>query len=336
MPREQVPARDLADPAPSPRRLLVSLPALNEAQTIGDVLRRIPTEILGISSIDVLVVDDGSTDETASIARDAGAHVLHHPSPQGVGSAFHTALAYSIDHGFDFLVTIDSDGQFDPADIPALVAPVVADEADFSTASRFKDPSLVPSMPWLKKWGNRMMSRLISSLTRQKFYDVSCGMRCYSRRAALRLHLIGRFTYTQEVFLNLTFKKMRIVEVPIQIRGERAFGSSRVASNLFHYAIRTSQIILRSYRDYHPLRFFGAAALGLTALSAMLAAFFLLHYLRTGAFSPHLWAGFSAATLLVLAFLALHIGLIGDILNRHRIYLEEILYYQRRSRGDKS
>ena len=116
-------------------------------------------------------------------------------------------------------------------------------------------------MPRIKLWGNRMMSRLISRLAGQTFHDVSCGMRCYSRRAALHLHLLGRFTYTQEVFLNLAFKQMRIVEVPIKVRGEREYGRSRVAGSLWRYALRTAQIIFRCYRDYHPLRFFGGAAL---------------------------------------------------------------------------
>ncbi len=333
---EAAPLRPSDPPRDAPAyRLLVALPALDEARTIGEVIRKIPRQMPHVRSLDVLVVDDGSSDETARIAGEAGARVIHHPRSQGVGAAFHTALAYSLDHGFDLLVTIDSDGQFDPTDIPAFIAPVAAGEAAFATASRFKDPALVPEMPWVKKWGNRMLSRLISRLARQKFYDVSCGMRCYSRRAALCLHLIGRFTYTQEVFLNLAFKKLRLAEVPIRVRGEREFGDSRVAGNLWRYALLTSQIILRSYRDYHPLRFFGAVALVLMTAGGAIGAFFLLHYLRTGAFSPHIWAGFTSATFFFLALLALQTGMIGDILNRHRIYLEEVLYNQRRERQER-
>ena len=313
-------------------RLLVTMPALNEERTIGEVIRGIPREIPGVAQTEVLVIDDGSTDSTSEVAVAAGAHVVRHPNCRGVGAAFHSALAWGIDHGADLIVSIDSDGQFNPADIPALIAPVVEGEADFSSASRFKDPALVPDMPWIKKWGNRMMSRLVSGLARQKFYDVSCGMRCYSRRAALQLHLIARFTYTQEVFLNLAFKDLRIVEVPIRVRGEREHGKSRVASNLWRYGFNTAQIIFRCYRDYYPLRFFGRMALVLLLGALGLGGFFLTHYLRTGAFSPHLWAGFGSAALFAVALILLHIGMIGDMLNRHRIYLEEILYRQRMSR----
>ena len=307
-------------------RLLVGVPALDEEETVAAVVRGIPREIPGIGRVDVVVVDDGSRDDTALRAREAGAEVIRHERTRGVGAAFHSALARGIEGGADLIVSIDADGQFDPADIPRLVEPVVAGRADFASASRFADPALAPEMPAIKRWGNRMMSRLISRLAGQRFFDVSCGMRCYSRAAALQLHLLGRFTYTQEVFLNLAFKQLRIVEVPIRVRGERLYGESRVASSLWRYALRSAQIIFRCYRDYHPLRFFGGIALLLTVPAFGLGGFLLLHYARTGALSPHKWAGFASATLLALALLVFQIGVIGDMLTRHRVYLEEVLY----------
>ena len=310
-------------------RLLVCLPALNEEHTIEQVIRGIPLHISGIHSIDILVVDDGSTDRTGVRAAGAGAVVLRHAAPRGVGAAFHSALSYGIEHGADLIVNIDADGQFNPADIPTLIAPVVAGEADFTTASRFKDPALIPPMPGIKIWGNRMMSRLVSRLTGQTFYDVSCGMRCYSRHAALQLHVQAQFTYTQEVFLNLAFKHLRIVEVPIRVRGEREFGKSRVASNLWRYGFRTANIIFRVYRDYFPLRFFGGLAFGLVLLAQGLGLFLFIHYLQTNALSPHKWAGFGAIACLALSLMMVHLGMVGDMLNRQRIYLEELLYRQR-------
>lgn len=309
--------------------LLVAIPALNEEHTIGDVISRIPEVIPGVAAIRVLVVDDGSTDRTASLAEAAGAVVVRHPRPRGVGAAFQSALQYGIEQRADLIVTLDADGQFNPADIPALIEPVASGRADFATASRFLDPALTPQMPAIKKWGNRMMSRLVSRLTRQTFYDVSCGMRCYSRRAALGLHLLGQFTYTQEVFMNLAFKQMRIVEIPIRVRGERQHGKSRVASNLWRYALNTSRIIFRCYRDYHPMRFFGGLAVMLCTPGVALLGFLGIHYLIAGEFSPHKWAGFVGATLLLLGLFMLHFGMIGDMLNRHRVYLEEMLYRQR-------
>ncbi len=317
------------DPTPNSKFLFVMLPALDEERTVGDVVRGIPRSIAGIGRIEILVVDDGSVDATAERAREAGAHVATHGQSRGVGAAFHTGLAYGLELGADFIVNIDADGQFDPADIPKLIAPVVNGTADFSSASRFIDASFEPEMPAAKRWGNAMMSRLISQLTGQTFHDVSCGMRCYSRDAARKLHLQGRFTYTQEVFLNLSFKQMRIVEIPIRVRGEREFGKSRVANSLWRYGLRTAQIIFRSYRDYHPLRFFGGLALILAVPAILLGGFLGVHYLSTGAFAPHKWAGFTGAALIGGAILVLQVGVIGDMLNRHREYLEELLYLER-------
>jgi glycosyltransferase involved in cell wall biosynthesis len=314
------------------RHLLVTIPALNEERTVGQVVRGVPRTIPGVGVIDILVVDDGSADRTAEEAALAGARVIRHATIRGVGGAFHTALTYGLECGADLIVSLDADGQFDPADIPTLIAPVVANQAEFTTASRFMDPQLTPAMPRSRLWGNRLMSRLISNLTGQRFYDVSCGMRCYGRTAALQLYLLARFTYTQEVFLNLAFRGVRIVEVPIRVRGVREFGRSRVAGNLGRYAMRSAAIIVRSYRDYWPLYFFGVIALALLAGATGLGGFFLVHYVRTGHFRPHTWAGVGAGACVLLATLMLHIGLIGDMLNRHRIYLEELLYRQREQR----
>lgn len=317
------------------RFLIIALPALNEAATIGEVISRIPIQIEGIDEIRVIVIDDGSNDETASISESLGAEVIRHPDRRGVGVAFQTAVRYAVQNQADFLATLDSDGQFAPEDLPELLSPVINGRAEFSTASRFKDPALVPEMPEIKKWGNRRIAQLISRLTGQKFYDVSCGMRCYNRKALLNLNLIGDFTYTQEVFLNLAFKKMRIVEIPIKVRGEREFGKSRVANSITNYAINSSRIIWRAYRDYRPLRFFGILAMALLAPAVGLFGFLMLHYFNTGHFSPHKWAGFTAAALGIFAIMMFYAGMIGDMLVRHRIYLEELLYLTREQNAKK-
>lgn len=313
------------------RTLVVAMPALNEAATIGNVIERIPETISGIDHIRVIVIDDGSSDETSEIATSRGATVIRHTSQRGVGAAFQTAVRYAVQNQADYLATLDSDGQFNPEDLPKLLQPVIAGEAEFTTASRFKDPNLVPEMPGIKKWGNRKIAQLISRLTGQQFFDVSCGMRCYDRKALLSLNLVGEFTYTQEVFLNLAFKKLRIVEVPIKVRGEREFGKSRVANSITKYALNSSRIIWRAYRDYRPLKFFGTLALGLIIPAILLFAFLMVHYLFNGKFSPHKWAGFTAAALGIFAIMMFYAGMIGDMLVRHRIYLEELLYLARQN-----
>ncbi|GAB5497398.1 MAG: hypothetical protein Phyf2KO_24780 [Phycisphaerales bacterium] len=312
-------------------RLIVAMPALNESATIQDVIRRIPDSLPGVAAIQVIVVDDGSSDSTADLARQVGAHVISHPYRQGVGAAFQTALRYAISERADLLATLDSDGQFNPEDLAELIAPVASGDADFSTASRFKDPALVPEMPAVKKWGNRQMSRLISRLAGQRFYDVSCGMRCYNREAMLSLNLLGKFTYTQEVFINLAFKHMRIAEIPLKIRGEREFGKSRVASSISRYAINTSKIIWSSYRDFKPWRFFGWIAAIVLVPAVLIGIFLVIHYFQREPHSlkPYQWMAPIAVGLAVLSVLLFYAGMFGDMLVRHRIYLEELLVHAR-------
>ncbi|MFH0878748.1 MAG: glycosyltransferase family 2 protein [Lentisphaerota bacterium] len=311
-------------------KLFVQIPALNEEKTIAGVIENIPRDIPGIAEVRVLVIDDGSTDRTGELAAKAGALVVRHEQPRGVGAAFKTGIEKSTELGADVIVTIDADGQFNPGDIPKVVDPIIKGEADFVTASRFIDKSLTPDMPGTKKWGNEFMARWISSLVNQRFYDVSCGFRAYSRNAFMRLVLMGEFTYTHETFLSLAFARVPIKEIPIKVRGTREHGQSRVASNLFHYGRRTAMIILKTYRDYRPLRFFSHLAVYLLILSFGFGLFLLSVKLRTGGFTPHKWAGFVAAALSGTALTVYLVGVVAEMLDRIRVAQDEILFRVRR------
>ena len=302
------------------KTVAVVIPALNEGQAIGEVIDSIPPFVDS-----VIVVDDGSSDDTAAVARERGAEVISHGCNKGVGAAFETGRRRVLALRSDIMVNMDGDGQFDPSDIVKLVGPVAGGEADFVTASRFKDPELYPDMSRTKFLGNRMMSRLISRLTGRRFHDVSCGFRAYSRDALLRLNLFGEFTYTQEAFLDFAFKNVTILEVPVEVRGRREHGRSRVASNLFRYAWQTMKIIVRTMRDYRPLRLFAGVSTVFLAAGLVPAVFLAVHYGRTGMFSPHKWAGFLAGFLFILSAMSFLLGFILDMFARMRINQEEIL-----------
>jgi len=311
-------------------RLLVVIPCLNEAATVASVIKDIPRAIAGIEAVTVAVVDDGSTDATAAVSRDAGAVVLSHGENRGVGAAFQTALSFAIDGGFDVMCNIDADRQFDPNDIPRLVKSIVDGEADFVSASRFVDASFMPDMPKVKHWGNLRMSSLVSGLAGKRFHDVSCGFRAYSREALLQLNLHGRFTYTQETFLDLAFKGLRIKEIPVKVVyfAER---KSRVAGNLFKYAQRTSSIIFRLYRDYHPLRFFWSIAGALLFVGVCFGSILLTHYVLTGKFTGQIWSGFVGGFFVVLGIAFGIVGVVADMLDRIRVNQERILYLLKKS-----
>lgn len=310
--------------------LFIIIPAYNEERAIGRVIKSIPKSVKGVDEINVLVVDDGSTDKTVKIASSLGADVFSHHSNRGVGGAFISGIELSLQNGADLVVTIDADGQFNPNLIPDLIRPIIENKADFVTCSRFKDPDLIPEMPRIKIWGNKQMARFISLLTKNKFYDVSCGFRAYSREAILHLNLFGKFTYTQESFLDLVYKGMRVTEVPLPVRGQREFGDSKVAKNVVSYGFKSMKIILRTIRDYKPLTFFGLLGLFLLLFGTALEGFLLIHWFKVGSLSPYKAIGFIGAFFGALGFIVIVLALVADMLDRIRLNQEKLLYYQKK------
>lgn len=329
----------LAIPAPTSTagKLVVVIPALDEEHTIADVIKRVPSRIDGVSSVEILVIDDGSTDATANRAKLAGAEVISHHRNMGVGVAFSTGIRAALRNGADFVVNMDGDGQFDPEDIPKLLEPILHSDAGFVTCTRFADPKLAPRMPLIKRWGNRMMTRLINRLAwRSKFTDVSCGFRAYTRDTLLRLNLLGDFTYTQETFLNLAAQRVTMAEVPLRIRGTREFGRSRVAGSIPKYVAHTIPIIFRTLRDLRPLLFFGTIACIVLDLGFAMGGFVFLHWLDTGHTSPYRSVLIGSAVMILLGFLLVVIALIADMLKSQRRLLEEMLYLSRKAQCDNT
>ena len=199
------------------------------------------------------------------------------------------------------------------------------------TASRFMQADLVPEMPAVKRWGNARVARIVRLLSGEKFHDVSCGFRAYSREALLRMNLFGSFTYTQESFLDLVFKNLTIVEIPIEVRGIREFGESRIASSIPRYALRSMQIMLRAFISYRPFIFFFVLATGFTLVGVGFFAFLGNHYATNGAFSPHIWAGFVGGAFGLLGVVTFVLGFVGDMLVRIRMNQENILYHLKRT-----
>ena len=331
----QMPSKPYTEAAFNKTMLLaIIIPALNEEKTIGSVIERIPHNIAGIDKVKVIVVNDGSTDSTANIARNHNAHVVSHESNLGVGAAFHTGLREALKLGADVIVNIDADGQFNPEDIDKLIQPIIDNRAEFVTASRFAKPELIPKMPKIKLIGNRLMTHLINYITKKKFTDVSCGFRAYARDAASKLTLFGRFTYTQESFIDLAFKNIVMTEVPLKIRGEREHGHSRVANNLWRYGLKTATIIFRAARDYRPHYFFGLPGLVIFSSGFLSGIFLLQHFIRTGHTSPYRSLVQLSGVLIIVGFLLLFLSLLADMMHRNRIIAEEAVYHARRAAYD--
>lgn len=312
-------------------KCIVIIPALNEEKTIGQVIDAVPESLFdGHVKLEVVVINDGSTDQTAEKAAKHGAFVISHTLPQGVGASFSAGVKEALRRKAAYAVNIDADGQMNPVDIEKLLKPIVGGVADMVTASRFKDRELIPKMPRVKRWGNNRVAQVVSMIVGRKYYDVSCGFRAYNRETLLRLNLRGKFTYTQETFISLANNNhIRIEEVPVEIRGEREYGKSRVASSVFRYGIRSGSIILSAFKDYHPIRFFGGIAFVFLLAGLIFEGIFLGHYIVTGYFSNYLWAGLTGAFMALSAMIFFVLMILSDTLGKLVKTEDEILYYNK-------
>ncbi|QQS58702.1 glycosyltransferase family 2 protein [Candidatus Peregrinibacteria bacterium] len=305
--------------------LLIALPALNEEKRISSVLKCLPKKILGIEEVQILVIDDGSHDNTANIAREFGVEVVQHKTNQGVGTAFQTAVKEALERKADILMTFDADGQFSVNEIPTLLQPILQKEADFVTGNRFPKGATRPkNMSRVKHWGNKRMSKLISRLCGEDIQDAACGFRAYSRETLLNLNLMGSFTYTQETILDLCHKKFRLAQVPIAVQyfSDR---SSRVAESILRYTQQSLLIIFRAYRDYHPLRFFGYFALLQMGIGFFLGTILFLHYIIAGSFTPYKFLGFAGLAFFLFGVILFVVAIFADMLDRIRKNQERII-----------
>ncbi len=309
------------------------MPALNEGSTIKKVIESLPKSLDGINSIDVLVVDDGSSDHTVNEAASAGASVISHRVNKGVGAAFATAVSYAIKEKYDALVSIDADGQFNSSEIANVIAPVRLKKSDFVLGTRFEN-GRPKHMSLVKFYGNKLVNFIISRLSGNHINDASCGFRAYSREALLQLNLHGSFTYTHETILDLLNKNLLLEQIPIEVSyfPDR---KSRVASSILKYGIRTSRIIFKSFKDYAPFYFFLYLGLFFLIIGIVMGSFVLYHWMLNGMISPYKSFGIIALGLVGIFFIFLLLALVADMLSRIRINQERILYLLK-SRNDES
>lgn len=316
-------------------KLVVMIPAYNEEKTIRNVVRSIPRKLRGVKSVKVLVINDGSSDRTGQEAIKGGAdHIETHSRNMGLGVAFRTGVSIALGMGADVILNMDADGQFNSNDIPKIIEPIMGNKADMVTCTRFGKKEYEPMMPSVKKFGNRLFTKLINSLSGLKLTDTQCGFRAYSKEAALRMTLFGRFTYTQESILDLAQKGFRITEVPCIVKGQRE-GKSKIVSHWYSYGLKALLIIVRAIRDYHPLKFFGGIGLALFLAGGITAAALAVRFFMKQVITPYMWVIYTDVILVVVGFLMMVFALMADQTDRQRKIREEILYFEKLRKLEK-
>ncbi len=263
------------------KKIIITIPAYNEEQALPEVIGSIKSSLEKSkhkSAYNILVADDGSSDNTAKIAKSLGAIVVSHPRNYGLAETFRTEIKKCLEFKADIIVHFDADSQYKAEEIPKLLS-YVEQGYDLVLGSRFLGK--IESMPLIKKLGNRAFSRVISGITKIKITDAQTGFRAFTKEVAERLQIISNHTYTQEQIIRAVKEKFRIIEVPVYF-AKRKDNSSRLIRNPFEYAVKAWINILRVYRDYEPLKFFGAIGLCLLGVGFIIGMYFLYLHLTIG------------------------------------------------------
>jgi len=317
-------------------KLVVQIPCLNEAESLPRVLADLPKAIPGIDEIEVLVIDDGSVDGTSEVARAAGVkHVVRMRRTQGLARVFQAGLRAAIWLGADVIVNFDADNQYRGEDIPRLIAPILAGEADIVIGDR--GVATIEHFSPLKRMLQKIGSWVVRKVSTTDVPDATSGFRALTRETALRMNVVTDFTYTVETIIQAGKQRLQIAHVPVTTNPQTR--PSRLFSNTWDYIKRSGASIVRIYTHYEPLKTF-------TMLGG---AFFVVGVAIGLRFLHGYWFGYGhgrvqslilAAVLLIVGVQVILIGLIGDTIAANRRLTEEILYLQRKAeervaRGEK-
>lgn len=307
-------------------KLIIQIPAWNEEEHLADAIAALPRQVEGFDDVEVLVVDDGSSDRTAEVAESSGATVIRLPVHRGLAVTFSTAIRSCLERGADVIVNTDADNQYDAGDIPTLVRPIldgtaqmvigdrqVATLRHFSAAKRF-----------LQKLGSWVVRRLSGTEVR----DATSGFRAISRAAALQLHVFTRFTYTLETLLQAGEAGFKVASVPIRVN-PGATRPSRLFNTNFQYVVRSLASMARIVVLYNPLRIFLTLGFIPIGLGSTLLIRFLWFYTTGNSPAGHIQSLILAVILVVIGALIWLAGIIADLTAVNRRLLEEVVERQR-------
>ncbi len=291
-----------------PKNIVISIPSYNEEKSIGLVINAIK-QVMSKSKYKykILVVDDGSRDKTAGVAKKYGAVVYSHPYNYGLAEAFRTEMKKALELKADVIVHTDADGQYLAQEIPILIKEM-ENGYDLVLGSRFR--GRIEYMPLIKRIGNKAFSRVISKITRLKITDAQTGFRAFTKEVA-KLNIISNHTYTQEQIIKAVHNKFKIKEIPVTFI-KRKTGQSRLLRNPFEYAIKAWINLFRIYRDYRPLMFFGSFGLFFLSIGFLIGLYLLILFILTERVG-HLPLTMASVLLILLGVQIIFFGFLADM-----------------------
>lgn len=311
-------------------KLIIQLPCYNEAETLAVTLAALPRVVAGCESVEWLVVDDGSSDDTVKIAREHGVdHVVRHSRNQGLARGFMSGLNACLRLGADVIVNTDADNQYNAQDIPLLVAPVLDGNADIVIGER--PIQTIAHFSPAKKLLQKLGSWVVRAASNTDIPDAPSGFRAISRSAAQRLVVFNDYTYTLETIIQAGQKNMAIMSVPIRVNED--LRPSRLVKSIPSYIKRSIITIIRIFVIYRPFRFFGTIGAVLFFLGLIPGLRFLWFYL-TGDGDGHVQSVILSGVLMGMGFQTMLVAFLADLLAANRTLLEEIRFGLNRAGSD--
>lgn len=306
------------------KKLIIQIPCYNEEKTLPITLKNIPRNIKGVDEVEILVIDDGSTDQTVAVAKAHGVnHIVKFINNKGLAEGFLAGLDASLRLGADIIVNTDGDNQYNGSDIEKLIEPILSGRADIVVGDRQVDT--IPHFSPLKKKLQHLGSWVVRQVSGTDIPDATSGFRAFSREAALKLNVVSKFSYTLETIIQAGKKNIAIGHVPVGTN--QKLRESRLFKSMFSYIRRSLSTIVRIYMMYEPIKTFFLIGGTIFSGGLILSLRFLYYYL----FTPyggqgHIQSLILAAVLFIVGFQVMVIGLLSDLIADNRRLLEDTLY----------
>lgn len=303
-------------------KVFIQVPCLNEEGSLVAVLQSIPACIDGVDEIEVLVIDDGSSDRTVAVARAHGVtHFVRHTRTMGLARSFRDGIDYALAHGADIVVNTDGDNQYPQDRIADLVRPIMLGEADIVIADR--QTQTIAHFSSFKKLMQRLGSRVVNRAASTRLPDAASGFRAYSRASLLRLNVLTTFSYCMETIIQAGNKRLQIATVPVVTNAKTR--ESRLFKNAGHHMVKSAAAIVRSFMMFKPYVIFATLAAVFSVLAVVPLGRFLVLWLEGDNAGGHVQSLIFGSIMSVAALLSVALGVISDLLRTNRLLIEEQL-----------
>ena len=307
-------------------KLIIQIPCYNEEDTLAIALKEIPRSIPGIDTVELLIINDGSTDSTVEVAKAHGVtHVVDFPKNKGLAKGFMAGIERCLAEGADIIVNTDADNQYNAADIPKLIQPILDGSAEFVVGER--PIANIGHFSPVKKALQKLGSYIVRKISQTDIPDAPSGFRAISRDAAMRLNVHSKYTYTLETIIQAGLNDIAITSVPVRVNEN--LRPSRLVKSTWSYIKRSIFTMLRIFVVYKPFRFFMGIGIFVFLLGTILGMRFL-YFFFTGNGAGHVQSLILTAILLMMGFQTMLVAFLSDLLATNRKLLEDIRYRQQK------